>query len=174
MGFFDGIKKIIEEGNKREEQINKKRIIQLLNIVRREQHKGNYAEAIRAADMAIKIAPKKCYEGWFYKGAINSEFLNKQNDAVICYNKALDIISALWEEEEKPLTSSISGFYQAYSQKIQTKKDLQNARVVALNGKGLVLEKMGKKDEALSCYQELLKTGFANDLANSQITRLSK
>jgi tetratricopeptide (TPR) repeat protein len=127
---------------------------------------GKYEEALPLCDKAIGI-DSRCFDAWVAKAAIYSEHLNQQEDALRCYDQAITILKGpltLFGKGAKGLDYFVNAAAQA--------AHIDKARVVAWNGKGLVLEKLGRREEALSCYEEIRKTGKAEELASFQISRL--
>jgi tetratricopeptide (TPR) repeat protein len=129
---------------------------------------GNHKKALSLCDKAINI-DEKCYEAWLLKGAVFSEIQNRHEDGLQCYDKAIEILGG---SVSIPLKGS--NIFEAFANAGAQAAFIDKARVVAWNNKGLVLEKLKRYDEALSCYEEILKTGKANELASSQKTRLLK
>ncbi|MFH0748976.1 MAG: carbohydrate-binding module family 20 domain-containing protein [Candidatus Bathyarchaeota archaeon] len=131
-------------------------------------------KALSLCDAALGI-DEKCYTAWLLKGAIYSTILNRLEDALHCYDKAIAILRGLTTLSLAQSLALTTGSNKIFDdlQTTATQADfLDTARLVAWYNKALILEKLGKNEDALSCYDALLKTGKADDLASSQKARL--
>ena len=117
---------------------------------------GNYAEAIRMLDEAIKLKPDFA-DAWYNKGLGLSK-LFRNEDAIQAYDEAIKRrpdYSDAWYNKGISLgdLERHEEAIQAYEEAIKFKPDYTDA----WNNKGLGLAKLGRYKEAIQAYDEAIK-----------------
>ena len=126
-----------------------KSIGKLLEATLEHFEKGEYGNAKELVDTLLAANPD-FHRGWFLKGVILEE-TGRQDDAQKCFDKAGNIYHMWFRLAMQVQETDPEKALRYYDRMLQG--DDQNN--MAWFNKGLIYEKMGKTDEARSCFRML-------------------
>ena len=110
---------------------------------------GGYDEALGAYEKAVEREPKFA-EGWIGKGKALQK-LGRFEDSIAAFDTALGISE---QDRDMVISNNYASFYYG----------ITAVRIEGLYGKGIALEKLGRFDEALVSFNQLMTTYLPLDL----------
>lgn len=134
------------------------RILQLLQ-------EGQYAEAERLCNLALKVSATSSHLPWFYLGAAR-QFLGKVPSALEAFQKARTIAPDDTEVVNACASclSQLGRHEEAYEETLFAHQLTPESAVTCAN-LGVALERLGKLDEALPYYDKALLADTKNEVA---------
>jgi tetratricopeptide (TPR) repeat protein len=126
----------------------------LANKIRDALQRGRYRTALKYIDEASGKIDSA--ELWLTKGYVYA-CLNSYEDALKCYDKALEMDSSIAEAwNNKGVALLQTGRYEEALEHLTKASELNPLSTVIMINKAEVLRKLGRLEEAIKCYDEII------------------